>query len=103
LRGPSGSEKRLLATYRRVGQRLAALGLEVEALIQDSRQAWRIVLSDGMELAFGRQDFEARLERFTKVYPELLASRADAVAAVDLRYSNGFAIRWRRLDGEQPG
>jgi cell division protein FtsQ len=56
-----------------------------------------------MELDFGRQAFEERLDRFAKAYPGLLATRADAVAAVDLRYSNGFAVRWRRPDGGQPG
>lgn len=103
LQGPAGSEKHLLATYGSVQGRLGTVGLEVRALIQDSRRAWRIVLRDGMELDFGRQAFEERLDRFAKAYPGLLASRADAVAAVDLRYSNGFAVRWRRPDGGQPG
>lgn len=103
LQGPAGSEKRLLTTYRSVQGRLGVLGLKVGALIQDSRRAWRIVLRGGMELEFGRQAFDERLDRFAKAYPGLLAMRADAVAAVDLRYSNGFAVRWRRPDGGQPG
>ncbi len=103
LEGPPGSERRLLATYRGVDRRLRRLGLEVDSLIQDSRRAWRIVLRDGFELNFGRQAFQERLDRFINTYPGLLAPRADAVALVDLRYSNGFAVRWRQADVDQPG
>jgi len=36
---------------------------------------------------------ELRLERFVRVYPETLGKMARKHEYVDLRYSNGFALR----------
>jgi cell division protein FtsQ len=30
-----------------------------------------------------------------RVYPRVLAAQIDRIAVVDLRYVNGFAVRWK--------
>jgi len=49
----------------------------------------------------GRAAPEARLRRLVAAWPAALAGRAGRVARVDLRYTNGFAVRWR--PGAAPG
>jgi cell division septal protein FtsQ len=38
---------------------------------------------------------DERFERFMVTAVKLIAQRADDIAYVDMRYSNGFAIGWR--------
>ncbi|MHB1092882.1 cell division protein FtsQ/DivIB [Thiobacillus sp.] len=102
LIGPPGSSAEVVAAYRRYQASLAPLGMTIEELRLSSRRAWRIQLDTGMELALGRTQTDVRLARFVSLYPRLFPrSIADGQAAavtpaplrVDLRYSDGFALR----------
>jgi cell division protein FtsQ len=42
----------------------------------------------------GRADPEPRLRRLVRVLPQLLAGEARGFERIDLRYTNGFAVRW---------
>jgi len=95
LVGPAGSEQALLQAHRLAEGRLSGLGLSVVELRQDARGARRLRLGNGLELALGRRDFDRRLERFALAYGPALAARSEAIARVDLRYANGFAVRWK--------
>jgi len=93
LDGPDGHAARVLEHWRRMRALVAGLGLDIAELRQDARRAWRAVLSNGVRLELGRARPVARLARFVAVYPSLLASGQAGITAVDLRYSNGFAVR----------
>jgi cell division protein FtsQ len=96
--------------YRRHQAALAPLGMSISELRLTPRRSWRMRLDNGMQLALGRLQPDERLARFVALYPRLfLASaagsaqtatdKAAAAAApitpvtVDLRYSDGFAVR----------
>ena len=98
LAGPSGQENRVLTQYHYVQQHLAPIGLQVVRLVQDSRHAWYVTLSNGTELLLGARDFESRLQRFIDYYPDILSVRIGDIRRVDLRYPNGFSIKWRSID-----
>lgn len=100
LRGPADHGTEMLTRLRRYQRRLAPLELAIAALEQDARRAWRMELANGIVLRLGRERIESRLARFRVVWPAVLAPRAERIEAVDLRYTNGFAIDWR--DGERP-
>ena len=74
---------------------LAPLGLNVTRLQLSERRAWRMTLNDGLELRLGRDGVERRLQRFVEVYPGVLKQQLARIAAVDLRYTNGFAVQWK--------
>lgn len=95
LRGPQETAPAVLAQYRAMSKTLAPLGLRIARLELDERRAWRATLDNGMELMLGRADAYARLLRFAQVYHGLLAAQAPRVARVDLRYSNGLAVRFK--------
>lgn len=81
--------------------RLRALGLEIETLAQDARGAWTLHLSAGFSLALGKERVQERMSRFIRVYPRLAATGMPS--RIDMRYSNGLAIRWAGAEGNAPG
>ncbi len=100
LMGPSGTEKIVAEKYRQMVDMLTPLGLKVERLTMDERRAWSVELSNGLQMVLGRDDTHLRLLRFVRVYAGVLKPRLDAIDGIDLRYTNGFAVRWR--DGFAP-
>jgi len=98
LTGPEGHGPAMLERMRTFAAALGPLGLGIVGLHEDARRAWRIELDNGVTVRLGRDSVDARLRRFVRVWPAVLAPRADDIAAVDLRYTNGFAVAWR--DGE---
>lgn len=96
LNGPQELRRRVMETYIAMTATLAPIGRRVQALQLDPRRAWVLRLDSGVELKLGRDDALERLNRFVRVYPTLFAAREAELKTVDLRYSNGFAVRWDR-------
>jgi len=100
----SGTERDALELVQRLvdwGPRLRALGLAIETLARDARGAWTLRLSAGFDLALGRERVQERLSRFVRVYPRLAATGTPSL--IDMRYSNGLAIRWALAEDDAPG
>jgi len=96
LSGPEELRRRVLEMYIAMTGTLAPIGRRVEQLQLDNRRAWLLKLDNGVELKLGRDEAIERLQRFVRVYPTVFAEREAELNAVDLRYSNGFAVRWDR-------
>ncbi|MHB1240676.1 MAG: cell division protein FtsQ/DivIB, partial [Gammaproteobacteria bacterium] len=99
LDGPPDSGEVVLDHYHRMTNLLATVGLQVAGVTLDARRAWQIDLADGIVLRLGRKNTMRRLGRFVRAYPIALAKRAQQVSVVDLRYTNGFAVRWKAPGG----
>ena len=95
LIGPEGREKALIKAWRDIHTRLDPVGLTLVKLVQDERRAWWLTFDSGLEVYLGHERFEERLQRLAQFYPRVLAAQADRIAVVDLRYGNGFAVRWK--------
>ena len=95
LAGPDGFQETVTRRYRQISALMAPLGMHVTGLRVNERRAWRMQLSGGLEVRLGRDSVDDRLRRFLHVYPRVLEQRAQRLAAVDLRYTNGFAVRWK--------
>lgn len=93
LNGPIGSESELLSWYIAVKNRFDAVGLGITHISLSDRRAWAIELDDGVKLVVGRHAVADRLSRFSSAFERVLKENWDRVALVDLRYTNGFAIR----------
>ncbi len=73
---------------------------------EDSRGSWQIKLENGMTLKIGREHQEKRLRRFMVGYAESLKPVINNVKTIDLRYTNGFAVKWKKglsADGRNEG
>ncbi len=94
LLGPEGTEAQVARLYLDTYPRLLTVGLNLTRVMLDERGAWNLQLSNGVEVRLGRQDVNARLERFISAASPVIATRTGQVSYVDMRYSNGFAIGW---------
>lgn len=95
LQGPKETEKAVMKEYQTMQQELAQLDLQIVELRMDQRRAWSVRLDNGLQLRLGRGDKLSRLKRFANVYASVLQPRLASIDSVDLRYTNGFAVRWR--------
>lgn len=98
LSGPTGSAAEVLRRYEEFAERLHALGRRPERLFLSQRLAWRVDLDNGIQIELGREQTKApvslRLQRFVRYYPMLTNARRTLPSAVDMRYPNGFAVRF---------
>jgi cell division protein FtsQ len=70
---------------------LAPVGAPSEVSL-NARGAWEVTLASGLHIALGRDELQARAQRFAIAWPQLAARGIDTKYA-DLRYPNGFALR----------
>ncbi|EIC21887.1 cell division protein FtsQ/DivIB [Thiorhodovibrio frisius] len=93
LSGPDALAAEVVDRLLQWQPRLADLGLLIDALGRDRRGDWTLELLGGPVLHFGTEQLDQRLARLLTAFP-----RIEAVAVperIDLRYSNGLAVRWR--------
>jgi len=103
LSGRDEDARLVVESYQRWVPGLKALDLRIEELTRDERGSWSLRLSSGFTLALGKAHLEERMARFIRTYPKLVA--AGMPSLVDMRYSNGLAIRWADppADGQGSG
>jgi cell division protein FtsQ len=62
----------------------------------DARGAWDMTLGNGVDVRLGRRDVTERTDLFLAVVANIVSSRETDIEFVDMRYSNGFTIGWKR-------
>lgn len=102
LSGPEGREAEVAARYLELQRAVAGIGFNVERLGMDDRESWTAELDSGARIRLGRDDVADRLERFVAAYPGLVREREEEMARADLRYPNGFSVRWRDNGNNAP-
>ncbi len=95
LSGPVGSEAEVLNKFRAVSALMKPISLHVAAMTLSERGAWSLRFIDGTQLVLGRKRVDERLARFIGAYPGVLAKEWYHLDAIDLRYTNGFALRFK--------
>lgn len=93
--GPAGQQKIMLDEYRQIAAIVLPLHLQVTNLTLDERHSWALQLSNGIVVLLGKVDALPRLTRFVQVYSQVIGSQAATISSVDLRYSNGVAVRFK--------
>jgi cell division protein FtsQ len=96
LEGPAGSEKAVAQRYFELQKRLEQRGLNITILSLNERGAWAMRLSSGFDVRLGSAGIDDRTERFFRALDQILAEQSDKVAYIDMRYTNGFAIGWKK-------
>ncbi|HKK16430.1 MAG TPA: cell division protein FtsQ/DivIB [Gammaproteobacteria bacterium] len=102
LRGPAQSQAQMLEKYYYLDQQLSLLDMSLAELVLDDRRSWKFVTTAGLTVVIGKDDFDERTERFFRMVPSSLAEKINDAEQVDMRYPNGFAVRWeKRADDQQ--
>jgi cell division protein FtsQ len=80
---------RLQARFNGVDERLMALQV-------DSRGALDVELINGLKIKLGRKDIDHKIDRLVSIYMQQILPRREQIQRLDLRYSNGFAVAWKK-------
>lgn len=95
LSGPETKKNLMLKEFRVLNGMVAPIGIRIVQMKLSDRLAWRVKLSDGIDVVIGQYALEQRFDRFVKLFSKIIGDRGDKVVQVDLRYPNGLAIQWR--------
>jgi cell division protein FtsQ len=95
LGGPEGSASVVLDRYQNLSTLLNGLDLQIAELSLSERRAWELQLANGTRIQLGREQDDMAVQRLVQAYPVALREQLDRIAEIDLRYTNGFAVRWR--------
>lgn len=94
LGGPETRVSEVVELYNESRALFAPIGLDVREVELDPRGSWTLGLDNGAHIVVGRNEARARLGRFVRLMPQLLAQQAQVLKRADLRYTNGFALTW---------
>lgn len=97
LEGETQDSVMISQEYQKIETLLDTVGLELEKVRVDARQAWRLWTRSGLELNLGRKQVMPRLSRFARLYPGLSGEDGVRLKKIDLRYTNGFTANWEAL------
>jgi cell division protein FtsQ len=92
LEGEDHRAPEVVKRYQQWRDELTLLGHLIQTISVDPRGAWRVELVMGVELYLGTEAVDQRLSRYIASATQLEAAGQPLV--VDLRYSNGFAVKW---------
>lgn len=93
--GPDGNHMQMLAYYHKINTALTPLHLSVIKLELSRSLLWQVTLTNGIKLNLGYKNILGRINHFVRAYPKIVGERSSDVEYVDLRYSNGIAVRWK--------
>ena len=95
LRGPDARLAEVVSFYAETRKAFARTHLDIHGVALTERGSWSVSTATGAQIVIGDRDQAGRrLRRFLDVFPQLMAGHADGFVYADLRYTNGFAVRW---------
>lgn len=95
LNGPQGQERKVAQMYLLVREVLESRGIGIASIELDERRAWSITTADNVAIKLGKSDVDSKITRFLKGYDKKLSKHFAQIAYVDLRYTNGFAVKMK--------
>lgn len=103
LSGPDTQLESVFGTWKEFNNELMPTGLEIEQIRLDPRGAWFLELNNGTQVHIGREQATSRLQTLVKSWPGLMQGQDLAPLSIDLRYTNGFAVRWPDIPARLAG
>lgn len=97
LTGSFAERQRIIQQYKVLEKILSTKGLHIRELRLTSDGLWVLRTQDGMVVMLGAKEVEQRLARFVAVYSAIVDVNAPTLVQpryVDLRYSDGVAVKW---------
>ncbi len=101
--GPEGTQILVQLRYQQFSSLLSDAGMQLRKLEYSQRGAWQIsatnfLREERVNIRLGRRGMQGRLYRFTRAYAQTLNKLEQRLLSVDLRYPNGFAVKWNRTE-----
>ncbi|PXF31761.1 hypothetical protein WH50_08445 [Pokkaliibacter plantistimulans] len=99
LYGPDDQVQEAMRYFSTLSQQLRPLQMKISDLILEKRGAWTvdvIVADQPLRILLGREDLRERLYRFSTIYTAALKDRISQIEQIDVRHTNGVAVRWKQ-------
>jgi len=96
LYSPNDKGRNMATGFMKIRKMMKGFPVKLVEFKEDARGSWRIKLENGMTLKIGREHQAKRLKRFMVAYEQSLNEVLDKISVVDLRYTNGFAVKWKK-------
>ena len=95
LNTPDGLQEEYLLTMQDMSQALLEHDLELAEFRVNKRLTWFVSLKNGMQIQLGRTE---PLQKFMQLMNTLsmLGKKVNKIAYIDMRYPNGYAVRWQK-------
>ncbi len=101
--GPPQRADAILKKLTELNSLLKVNNIRIKKLEVDDRNTWRLVTDDGVVYLLGGRNIESRLNRFFSAMKTIHAPELKQITSVDLRHSNGFAVKWYARQIKQHG
>ena len=95
LHGPDDHLAEVVSFFADVQKAFIGTHLKITGVTLTERGSWSVTTDSGAQIVVGdRNQAGRRLRRFLDVYPQVAANHAQGFEYADLRYTNGFAVKW---------
>lgn len=98
--GQVGTARDMVHHYNRFTGIIRPLDLHIIKLEYTARSAWSVELDNGIIVRLGRENEINRMQRFADMWPGILKAQANRLEYVDMRYKDGFAVRYHEKTQE---
>ena len=94
LYGVEGREQYLMSLYKRYQEQFKRMHASILEIEEDARYDKKITLANNISINVGREHAERQIERCLYSFAMFSKAERAAISSIDLRHSNGFAVRW---------
>jgi len=95
LEGPGDTYSRMLAQMKIFQEELENTDYAISELKLNDRRSWSVQLTAGPLLILGRKNISKRMGRIVTYMKSGLQKNIQDMEIIDLRYTNGFAVKWK--------
>ncbi len=109
LTGSASNIKKILTQCIQFSKKLQLLDLGMKQCGMNKRRSWQLnvfiksvnsqeLFDNNIEIKLGKENVMQHFERFSRAFSGQLKNYMISIIMVDLRYSNGFAVKWKPVN-----
>ena len=91
-----GDTKEIIKIYQLISELLGPVGLRIDEVESDNAGSWTLTVLSDIKIILGRDQLVEKLQRLQSVWMAELSSQEKNINAIDLRYPNGLAVKWKQ-------
>jgi len=94
LYAPDNQVEEVYKLFKRFNRLLQPVGHEIAVAQVSQRGGWKLELRNGLQINLGTEQQESRALRLADTWQNLMRSSQQLPQRIDLRYSNGYVVKW---------
>ena len=91
--GPENTSHQVMDALFQI-QKILPEELKLTQLVLSDRRSWRLIINNKLILRLGKTQIFNRINKFFEYFPVGEISNFEQIQYVDMRYTNGFVVRW---------